>query len=117
MLDNQTQKRYNESMKFFNFTQNNSFGVDDPPAKVVVVEAENAEDANKRVLEVDGVYFDGCDSGVDCPCCGDRWSSKWSDDLGDDVPSLWGDPLEFAEDGDVLIVYANGEKKRGLFHW
>ena len=21
-----------------------------------------------------GVYFDGCDIGLDCSCCGDRWS-------------------------------------------
>jgi calcineurin-like phosphoesterase len=105
-------------MKFFSFRQNNSFGLDKPPPKVVIVEAENAEDANKRILEVDGVYFDGCNSGVDCPCCGNnRWSRQLSYEVGDEVPSLWGDPLEFAEDGNVLVVYANGEKKRGLFHW
>jgi len=94
-------------MKFFSFRQNNSFGIDKPPPKVVIVEAENAEDANKRILEVDGVYFGG----------NNRWSRQLSYEVGDEVPSLWGDPLEFAEDGNVLVVYANGEKKFGVFHW
>lgn len=107
-------------MKFFHFRQNNSGGIFKGPAQNVVVEAENAVDANKRVLDVEGVYFDGCSEGVDCPCCGDRWFRQWSYEVGDDVPSTYGDPVVFGDgdgDGDVLVVYANGEKKRGLFHW
>src|SRR5690606_15189130 len=42
--------------------------------------AESAREAN-RIAEDLGCYWDGCDSGIDCNCCGYRWSSKWSDDM------------------------------------
>jgi hypothetical protein len=99
-------------MKFFTFVQNNSFGVYDGPAQYVVVEAENAKDANNRAFVL-GVYFDGCDSGIDCPCCGDRWCRQWYDEDGNDVPCYYGDPLIFDEPGvnTFLVVYANGDQK------
>ena len=102
-------------MKFFHFRQNDSFGsfgLFKGPAKHVVVEAENASDANDRA-ENFGLYFDGCRNGLDCPCCGDRWSRQWSDELGDDVPMVYGSPVLFNGENYVLVVYANGEKKFG----
>lgn len=78
-------------MKKFIYTQNNSGGDFDYPEwtgpedlggvfaswrteKVDVwVIAESASEANELVQEYAGVYFDGCDSGLDCECCGDRW--------------------------------------------
>jgi len=40
---------------------------------VLYVEAANEDEADVRAQSV-GVYFDGCRNGVDCPCCGDRWT-------------------------------------------
>ena len=58
-------------MRYYNYRQNNSGGYFAAPAVNVIVPAENAEEANAKVLAADiGVYFGG--SG-DCPCCGDRW--------------------------------------------
>lgn len=45
----------------------------------VIIEANSPEHANSRAEEI-GIYFDGCDSGIDCPCCGDRWSPAWDND-------------------------------------
>ena len=61
--------------KFYTFRQNNSGGRFKQNNEVdikVVIEANNAEHANKRAEEI-GIYFDGCSKGIDCPCCGDRW--------------------------------------------
>jgi hypothetical protein len=100
-------------MKFFHFSQNNSGGSFTGPAKHVVVEAENASDANDRAESV-GVYFNGCNEGLDCSCCGDRWYRQWLDEAGDDVPMVYGDPVLFNNgENYILVVYANGEQKFG----
>lgn len=60
---------------FWEFTQNNSggsFDVDSSLTHRVVVEAASEEEAI-RIGENLGIYFNGCDEGMDCPCCGDRW--------------------------------------------
>jgi hypothetical protein len=77
---------------FFTFDQNNSGGVHKPPAIYVIVEAKDHEDANNRAEE-HSLYFNGCDSDIDCSCCGDRWYRQWSSEKGDDVPSVYGEPL------------------------
>ena len=83
-------------MPFFEFRQNNSGGsfVIDESAGLsvsVIVEADSAKDANERAESI-GIYFDGCESGRDCDCCGDRWSAAgfWGDVDGDPVPSVYG---------------------------
>jgi len=61
--------------KFYEFSQNNSggsFDVDKDVCHRLFIEATNAEQANGIAQNL-GVYFDGCDSGMDCDCCGDRW--------------------------------------------
>jgi len=58
---------------FFLFRQNNSGGFFIPPAKFVIVEADNAKEANAIALE-HGVYFNGVVLEIDCACCGDRFS-------------------------------------------
>src|SRR6478735_5337089 len=85
----------NTKPKFYAFNQNNSGGGFDFDAECgishwVIVEAHSAEQANS-IAESIGIYFNGCDDGSDCPCCGDRWSSQWSDDKGFDFPSYYGD--------------------------
>lgn len=63
-------------MKFYEFNQNNSggsFDVDDKVCHRVFIESDNKDEAIDKALEL-GIYFDGVRDGIDCPCCGDRWS-------------------------------------------
>ena len=107
--------------KFFKFNQNNSGGsfvIDDKRGLGVNVwiEAANAEDANDHAERV-GIYFNGCDDGTDCPCCGDRWYPKWSNDAGEDRPHIddkwdfnWDDTVyAHAIDG-TIHRFRNGEQ-------
>ncbi len=81
-------------MPFYRYRQNNSGGSFhyDETAGIgvtVIVEATDADHANSRA-EAIGLYWDGCDAGRDCRCCGDRWYSQWSfngQDEGDAVPT------------------------------
>ena len=109
--------------KWFCFYQNNSGGYWKGPARFVLVETDTEDAACEKAEEV-GVYFDGCETGDDCHCCGDRWSrfmvkpldhptvcgKNVLEDLPD--PFLWdaGRSIGIAEPL-VLLVYANGEKK------
>lgn len=73
---------------FYLYDQNNSGGffIIDEPAGIgpkVWVEANTAHEANDRAKTI-GIYFNGCDSGEDCECCGDRWWPAWEDEDGSD---------------------------------
>jgi hypothetical protein len=62
-------------MNFYEFCQNNtggSFVVNDKLCHRLIIEAKDGRAAN-RIAEDLGCYWDGVDSGMDCPCCGDRW--------------------------------------------
>lgn len=85
--------------KFYTFNQNNSGGSFTGPAPVVVVEAVDYRHANGRAEDL-GLYFDGCERELDCPCCGDRWSRQYSESDADEVPSNYGKPLS---DPDALV--------------
>lgn len=81
-------------MAWFLFSQNNSggrfdFDEDEGITHHVVIEAKDAWLANQRAQHM-GIYFDGCDSGRDCSCCGDRWDEVSGE--GDDVPKVYGQP-------------------------
>jgi hypothetical protein len=78
---------------FYTFSQNNSGGFFKPPAIHVIVEADSAKEANE-IAEENGLYFDGVRDGVDCSCCGDRWSDMWGDEKGDEIPMIYGEPVE-----------------------
>ncbi len=63
--------------KFFTYSQNNSGGsfvTNDDVAHYVIIEAPTWRIADALAQNV-GIYFNGCDTGSDCSCCGDRWSS------------------------------------------
>ena len=80
--------------KFYTFIQNNSggsFDVNDSVCEYVIIEAVSAEDANMRAENI-GIYFNGCEDGYDCDCCGDRWIAQYSDD-GNDIPSIYDTPV------------------------
>lgn len=108
---------------FYTFDQNNSGGsfVLDKKNGIthfVIVEADNASDADDRLEDIGG-YFDGCHTGMDCPCCGDRWYRQWKDD-GTEKPELYGQPVErygkgndwtiqWMEDGyEIAVHYKDG---------
>lgn len=107
MLNNMTQ--------FYLFVQNNSGGqfiVDETEGigEYVIIEAYSSVEAND-IAEKKGIYFNGCDDGVDCSCCGDRWHQV-DDSDADDVPSIYGTPVQEATKSYarsvVYIHYLNG---------
>ena len=105
--------------KYFHFSQNNSggsFHVDDDVAHHVIIQAHTAEEANTRALDV-GIYFDGCDDGRDCECCGDRWYRVYGYEKGDDKPMIYAeDPAEyddcFTREGEPVchVYHLDGSK-------
>lgn len=61
---------------FYNFNQNNSggvFEVNDTVCHQLYIEADSFDEAISKAEEL-GCYWDGVYKGLDCPCCGDRWS-------------------------------------------
>lgn len=77
--------------KFFTFSQNNSGGrfEHDKEAGIghfVIVEALNSKDACDRAESI-GLYFNGCDTGQDCECCGDRWYEPYGE--GSETPNIY----------------------------
>lgn len=87
---------------YFHYRQNNSGGafIEDAKSGIsvnVIIEAADADDANRRAKTI-GLYFDGCYTGIDCPCCGDRWIAAW-EGKGTSEPTIFGQPLhEAAQD-------------------
>lgn len=63
---------------FYLFVQNNSgdYFHNDAEGGIgvnVAFEANSEEEAIERAKNV--IYFDGVSEGIDCECCGDRWSA------------------------------------------
>ena len=81
-----------QKMGFFEITQNNSwwgFDVDDKLCHRMIVEAKDISFA-KDILEWYWVYFNWCDSWIDCECCGDRWSEDSIDEVNiDEIKKDW----------------------------
>lgn len=68
---------------FYEFNQNNSggsFDVDDKVCHKLIIQAPNHNTARNKAMEL-GVYFNGCDNGLDCSCCGDRWNDYNEDHI------------------------------------
>ena len=104
---------------FYTFHQNNSggkFEVDKTIKHYVVIEADNANEAN-TFAEYLGIYFDGVEDGYDCPCCGDRWCRVDESDAKE-IPCLYGHDItkyksEWADGEEYTIYYKNGDVKIG----
>lgn len=103
--------------KFYTYSQNNSGGFfqkeENAIAEVVVIEAKTASGANLKAKEI-GIYFNGCQDGSDCDCCGDRWYEV-DDSDGYDVPSLYGSPITKGNNSfrDTCYVhYLNGDVEK-----
>lgn len=91
--------------KWWVFRQNNSGGSFDHDAKsgigiAVAIEAYTLAGAVDRAENI-GLYFDGCSSGIDCSCCGDRWHEPW-DEEGYTFPhASYGQPVRPCEEGET----------------
>ena len=77
-------------MSFYYYRQNNTGGSFQGPAITVIIEAGDCDEANQIALSHD-IYFDGCESGIDCSCCGDRWHPAWG--AGNPEPMIYGKPV------------------------
>lgn len=102
---------YRTATKLYSFRQNNAFGSwDEGVGHNVLVEASTSEEANERA-QVAGVYFNGCATGRDCDCCGDRWYTSYEDPLPFERP-LGIDTLEeylpLGSERRLRVVYADG---------
>ena len=81
--------------KFYTYNQNNSgghFAFDKVSGitHLVIIEADSIDHAD-AIAEDIGLYWNGCDAGIDCPCCGDRWYSPYGE--GTDEPSIYEMPI------------------------
>jgi len=95
-------------LHFYEFNQNNSggdFHCDDKVCHRLVIQAHSYQEARRKALEL-GVYFDGCSLGLDCGCCGDRWSD-WEKDPIDDKDD-WNE--------NSVGVYSHYDDAEGRWH-
>lgn len=103
--------------KFWTFDQNNSGGSFHYDAKAgigsaVAIEAIDAAHALARA-EAIGIYFNGCDDGRDCECCGDRWSDCL--DEGTEQPTKYGAELTGGWGIPAYVHYLDGRiEARGM---
>ena len=93
--------------KFYTFRQNNSGGSFDHEAAQgiginVIIEAVDSDQANVRARSI-GLYFNGCESGADCGCCGDRWYEA-SDYDSEDTPMIYGDKVRAKAEGEEAYL-------------
>lgn len=94
-------------MPFYTFIQNNSGGSFIGPC-YVIIEADSDEEANYIAESHCGVYFDGCDTEQDCPCCGDRWNRVYNYDKKE-KPEIYGLDIE---DGSLYNSYRSSSMIR-----
>ena len=106
-------------MAFYHLTQNNSgggFDFDEAAGIThhVVIEADSADEAAERA-EAIGCYWNGVESGADCPCCGDRWYEPSGYDARE-FPHIYSEPLGIAQRGfgwmkdgrEIAVHYKDG---------
>ena len=112
-------------MPWFLYRQNNSGGLFERTENIrnlVFIEAVDGESANLYAESI-GIYFNGCKSGRDCSCCGDRWYPVWDDSDGITIEQVRGyiesyakfNSKGFADYISAILHYADGRKKDILF--
>lgn len=106
---------------FYTFRQNNSggkFEVNDSVKHYVIIEADNAEEANNIAGEKTDIYFNGVDKNIDCECCGDRWDEQDESD-GTETPMIFGvDVFKYKDDlpifkPEYIVYYKDGHTVTG----
>lgn len=106
---------------FYTFEQNNSGGhfvLTDDLTHFVIVEAKSEEEACEKLIAL-GAYFDGCEAGMDCRCCGDRWYPSCTERdtpmVKGQLPDQYGKgewEMLWMEPGrEIVIHYENGKKE------
>lgn len=103
---------------FYTFWQNNSGGSfcenkRTGIATFVIIEARDADHANERAEKI-GLYFDGVNSGVDCPCCGDRWDKVGERD-GTEQPTIYGKLVGYQRKNGGKVFIPRGPSKDNTF--
>ena len=103
-----------DRMAFYEFDQNNSggsFDIDDARGigPKVWIEATDLVCAVSIAFGL-GIYFDGVSKGIDCGCCGDRWSAPWSNNEKA-TPEI-DDKYDFGWHDAVYVHRLNGEIQR-----
>lgn len=98
--------------KFWTYHQNNSGGSFDHYSKqgigcCVAIEATDYQQANDRAENI-GIYFNGCNDGRDCDCCGDRWYPAYADE-GTEEPEEYGKPLAGGWGISSYVHYLDGK--------
>ena len=92
-------------MSFYTFSQNNCGVLIGP--EYIIIEADSSDDANE-IAEEHGIYFNGCQTGDDCGCCGDRWAQATKYDATEKPEIYSEDPAEYlnwcGEKPEVKIV-------------
>lgn len=82
---------------FYTFKQNNSGGtfvMNERVAHFVIIEADSVREANEKAESI-GIYFNGVDDNIDCPCCGDRWYPTYENEVNK-APLIYGvDPANY----------------------
>jgi len=69
------------NLKWYHFNQNNpggSWDIDDKIDKNVFIQAHSHYEANGLAQDI-GIYFDGVENGLDCRCCGNRWTHAYDE--------------------------------------
>ena len=108
--------RQNNSGGGFDIDENKGISID------VIVEADNEDEAVDRALQI-GIYLDGCLKGIDCSCCGNRWSDLIS---LDEVPCHFSTPIDMSQsyqeyvdgDGDIFTMkWAPEGTPEGYVHY
>ncbi len=102
---------------YYDYRQNNSggsFDIDDRVTVNVIIEANSAEEAD-AMAETKGLYFDGCDDGPDCSCCGDRWYRAWDGD-GKAVPEIYSQPAAAFVSGNEFSWAGVGKPAVHIYH-
>jgi hypothetical protein len=85
-------KTLKKTTQFYEISQNNSGGsfvINDKLCHRLFIEAESSKQAT-RIAENLGCYWDGCASGMDCDCCGDRWHQPDTILDFDNINTRWG---------------------------
>ncbi len=105
---------------FYGFKQNNSGGSFDFDGMkgisvFVIVEADNVDEAND-LAEGIGLYFDGCSSGIDCTCCGDRWYPTY-EGAASEYPSMYGGPDLSKGPYESHFIWMHNGKPEGFIHY
>lgn len=121
---------------WYEFRQNNSgggFDIDEDVSVYVLIQATSYVEANNKAEDI-GIYFDGCDTGRDCDCCGDRWdgagealdkfttytwkaggSSKNHKTVRDYAQALANNDC-WAEDGEPSVIVYFADDSKELFY-